>query len=395
MGSIGRYIIRTTLSAFTLVLVSLTSVVWVSHALREMDIVTNQGQTILSFIGITGLLIPFLVLVVAPLSLIVAVAYTLNKLNTDSEIVVMNAAGMSPWRIFWPFFLVGVIVAALVGFISAYLAPKCLRELRTQLTKVRADLIANIIQPGKFTGLDGQRLTFHVRERRANGELIGIFIDDRRDPNERNTFLAERGQVIENNGGATFLLLENGSAQRLELKERDPSIVLFERYAFDLTQYSGANLLLTFNVAERFIWDLAWPDLSDPYIKANPERVWAELNDRLAAPLYPLVFTIIGFAVLGAPRTSRQSRGLSMLMTITIIATVRLTGFASIVFAAKTPSAVILLYAALAGATLAGLVMISRGTIIEPPAFLLNFAGAIRARLARRTTVPAAEGAHA
>lgn len=365
-----------------MVVVTLTAVIWVTHALRDIDIVTNQGQTVLVFIGITGLLIPALVLVIAPLALMIAVAYTLNKLNTDSEIIVMNAAGMSPWRIFIPFLAVAAIVSVLVGTISAYIAPKCLRELRTLLTKVRADLVTNIIQPGRFTSIDGQRLTFHVRERRPNGELVGIFIDDRRDANERGTFLAERGQVLENENG-TFLVLENGSAQRLEAKERDPTIVLFERYAFDLTQFTGAGATPTFNVTERYLWDLFWPDLEDPYIKANPGRVWSELHDRMMAPFYPLAFAVIAFAILGAPRTSRQSRGLSMLMAVVTVTGIRLVGFASVVFASKTPNAIALLYVTLGATFVGGLLMISRGTIIEPPAVVLNLISALQERLER------------
>ena len=103
MSAFDRYIFRTTFGAFLLVLISLTTVIWLTHALREIDLMTNQRQTVLTFLGITSLLIPMLMLVIAPIALVVAVGHTLNRLNTDSEIVVMNASGMSPWRIFRPF----------------------------------------------------------------------------------------------------------------------------------------------------------------------------------------------------------------------------------------------------------------------------------------------------
>ena len=80
--------------------VSLTAVIWVTQALRDIDLMTNQGQTILVFVGITGLIIPLLVLVIAPIALVIAAAHMLNKLSTDSEIIVMNSAGMSPWLLF-------------------------------------------------------------------------------------------------------------------------------------------------------------------------------------------------------------------------------------------------------------------------------------------------------
>ena len=65
VGLINRYIFRTTLGAFLVVLVSLTAVIWVTQALRDLDIITSQSQSVLVFVGITGLLIPLLVLVIS------------------------------------------------------------------------------------------------------------------------------------------------------------------------------------------------------------------------------------------------------------------------------------------------------------------------------------------
>src|SRR5215468_7611818 len=76
VGSFDRYIFRTTFGAFLLVLISLTTVIWLTHALREIDLMTGQRQTVLTFLGITSLLIPMLVLVIAPISLVVAVGHT-------------------------------------------------------------------------------------------------------------------------------------------------------------------------------------------------------------------------------------------------------------------------------------------------------------------------------
>jgi lipopolysaccharide export system permease protein len=152
MGSIGRYIFRTTLGAFLVVLASVTMLMWMTQALRNVDLMTNQGQTILVFVGITGLIIPLLVLLIAPIALMIAVGYTLNKLSTDSELIVMNAAGMAPWRIFKPFLAVGIVVSLVVAAISMYVSPKSLRELRRWATEVRAEVVTSNVQPGRFAG---------------------------------------------------------------------------------------------------------------------------------------------------------------------------------------------------------------------------------------------------
>src|ERR1700709_603645 len=69
MGSIDKFIFRTTLASFALVLVSLTGVIWITQALRGIDLMTSQGQTIITFLGVTSLIIPSLVLIISPIAL--------------------------------------------------------------------------------------------------------------------------------------------------------------------------------------------------------------------------------------------------------------------------------------------------------------------------------------
>jgi len=372
MSGFDRYIFRTTFGAFVLIAVSLTMVIWLTHALREIDLMTNQRQTVLVFVGITGLLIPMLLAIIAPIALVIAVGHTLNRLNTDSEIVVMNASGMSPWRIFRPFLTTTLVVSALVTGLSAYLAPKGLRELRNWAVSIKTDLLINIIQPGRFTTIE-RGLTFHIRERRNDGRLLGIFIDDRRDPKERVTSISESGEIVETARG-TFLLLMNGSVHRQETGKPDPTIVKFERYAFDLSRFSGGSTVQNFGVRERYLWDLASPDPADPVFKQFAPQFRTEFHDRLVAPIYPIAFTVICFAILGAPRTSRQSRETSIIMAIVAAGALRMIGFACNVFASQSVAAIYVLYASLAVALAAGIFAIARGSVIEPPAFLTQIA---------------------
>ena len=382
MGSISRYIFRTTFSAFLVVLISLTAVIWVTQALHDVDIMTSQGQTVLVFIGITGLIIPLLVLVIAPIALLIAVAHTLNKMSTDSEIIVMNAAGMSPWLLFRAFMNVAIVVAIIVTAISAYFAPKGLRMLRDWLTEVRANVVSTIVQPGRFTSLESG-VTIRIRERRPNGQLVGIMLDDRRNPKERLTVLAETGDLIDNANG-TFLVLQKGVVQRREADKRDPAMVVFDRYAFDLSQFAGGPSAVKYSIRERYLWQLMFPDPKDPMYLEQPGQYRAELHDRLIAPLYPLAFVVIAFAYLGAPRTTRQSRTMSMMGAIAGVGLLRLVGFASTVFGAAAPWMLSLQYVALVIAFVFGYLVIRRGLILEPPAFLTRFIAATTERLTRR-----------
>jgi len=388
MGSIDKYIFRTTLASFALVLISLTGVIWITQALRGIDLMTSQGQTIVTFLGITSLVIPSLIGVIAPIAVMIAVSHTLNKLATDSEIIVMNAAGMSPFRLFRPFVYATCIVAVMVIFIAAYLAPDGLRRIKQWDAEITADVLTNILQPGSFKELD-RNLTIRIRERQPGGLLSGILIDDRRDPKERMTILADHGSVVKN-GDGSFLVLEDGNLERFETGKRDPALVAFARYAFDMSKFSSQGHDVTLGIRERYLWELLSPDDNDPIYKQIPGQFRQELHDRFMAPIYPFAFAALTFAFLGAPRTTRQSRNFSMGGSILVMFGVRMAGYACSVMAVKSPLAPLVQYLMLFAVIGMSVWIILGGIVVEPPARLMEAINRSNARLARLFGRPAA-----
>ena len=380
MGSIDKYIFKTTLASFALVLVSLTGVIWITQALRGIDLMTSQGQTILTFLGITGLVIPALVLIIAPIALMIAISHTLNKLATDSEIIVMNAAGFSPFRLFRPFFFATCVVAALVAFIGAYLAPDGMRRIKQWDAEITADVLTNILQPGRFAQLD-QNLTIRIRERLPGGVLGGVFVDDRRDPQQRVTIVADHGTVLKNESGS-YLVLEDGNLERFEAGKRDPTLVVFQRYAFDMSKFSQGRDV-TLGIRERYLWELMWPDENDQTYQQLSGQFFAELHDRFMAPIYPFAFAALTFAFLGAPRTTRQSRNFSIGGSVFAVFGLRMVGFACSVMAVKTPIAALVQYLMLFAGIGVGLWMIIGGVVVEPPPRLMEAINRNNERIAR------------
>jgi len=381
VGSIGRYIFRITMMAFLITLVSLTVVIWFTQAMRDFDLITSERQTLFVFIGITGMIVPLLVMIIAPIALMLASAHVLSRLGQDSEMIVMNAAGLSPWRLLAPFVAAGVVVALLCGVIAAYVSPLALRKLGEWSSQIRADILTNIVQPGRFTSVSGN-LTFHIADRRPNGLLVGIFVDDRSNPNEHATYLAEEGEIVKKDG-RSFLVLDHGSIQKLEAGQTDPRIVTFDQYAFDLSKFTGATQITNTTVREKYIWELIWPRADDPLYAKQSEQYRSELFDRVATPFYPLAFAILTFMFLGPPQTTRQNRTLSMLGLIGAAALVRFAGFLSVVAGVKAPAMLSLQFIALAATIGVGLWQISRGKAVEHAAVIHRIATAVTERMAR------------
>jgi len=347
MSRIERYVFRTVAAAFLAGLIALTALMWVTLALRQIDVMTSKGQSLLVFFTITGLTLPSLVAIIAPVALFVGVLYCLNKLNGDSELVVMSAAGVSPGRLLRPFAALFGLVFALEAALYLAVMPWSFDAIETLTALIRADFIANYARPGAFSEIESG-FVFHFRERAADGSLRGVFIQDRRDPAHIVTYISEFGKTFERDG-ETYLVLSKGSYQRPE-RSGDSALVSFDDYAIDLSQFMHRGDMVK-RPRERSTLELLAPASDDASAKRMAGRLRAELLDRLASPLYAFAAGLIGFAALGEARTTRQGRGVATALAVLIFSALRMTGIAAISLTASRPEVAALVWALPIGAS--------------------------------------------
>nr|WP_319388914.1 LptF/LptG family permease [uncultured Cohaesibacter sp.] len=358
MKLIERYIFMRAATAFLMTVTVLTAIVWLTQALRDMDLVTAKGQTILIFISMTSLVLPTLVMTIAPFGVLIAVAVTLNNLNADSELVVINATSAPPWVVVKPIVILGMVATLMGGYLSLYAAPEALGSLRGFITQVRADLVANIVKEGIFSEIE-DGMTFHIQKREPNGIMRGLFLSDERDPQKHIVYSSEFAQIIETNAG-TFLSMENGTIQQQqtkatksgELDETNPdfasvNIISFDSYAIDLSKFTGVDDSQPkfFKPRELTTGALLHPEKDDPTISRQSGVARSELHDRFTNPLYNLVFATIVAAFLAQVRTTRERRGSAILVAIVLVSGLRLAGFGLTSLSIQTSLAVPFMYA--------------------------------------------------
>ena len=103
MKLIERYIFGRLLKAFLLTELTVAVSVWMIQAMNQFDLITAQGQSAFVFLRITVLLVPDLMTLVTPVALLIAVIYSFNALNRDSELVVIDPSAtlgegaITPW----------------------------------------------------------------------------------------------------------------------------------------------------------------------------------------------------------------------------------------------------------------------------------------------------------
>ena len=356
MRILSRYVFRQTAGALVLILLSLTGVVWIAVALQQLQLVTSQGQDTLRFLAITTLVIPSMMALIAPMGLLIAAIHVLNKLSSDSELIVMTAGGMPVWSLLKPFSLLALVVAVGVSGVNHFVGPWSQLKLSDLAVQVRTDLMSQIIQPWRFTSPE-TKLTVHIRDRAPDGLLLGLLMHDARNPKEIVTYLAEHARIIKQDGRA-YLLMDTGHIVRKLEDQPTPQIIAFERYVVDANEleqqsHQTGNIL---RPRHRYTNELLIPDPNDIIFQTNPGTYASELHERFASPLHAFAFVLVVVAFMGQAQTTRSSRMQAAVGAFTVCVSSRVIGIVSANMLVVRPQAAPVLYAVpLATALAAGI----------------------------------------
>lgn len=327
MTIFDRYVFRQAAGATLLILFSLSGVVWIALALKQLKLVTSKGQDMVTLLSMTTLALPNLMALIAPIALLIATVHTLNRLNGDSELIVLTAAGGTIWRVVRPLMFLALLVAAAVSVVNHFAMPWSLRVLRDQVNESRSDLLSQVLLPGRFSSpMPG--VTVHIRDRARDGTLLGVIIYDSRKPKELMTYLAEYGQIMKS-GNTAYLAMRNGHILRKDgtpKVDKAPEILLFQTYAVDLERFERKMAVQEWNPRERYFHELVWPDTKSPTYNVMRGHYRAELHERFSNPLYPFAFVLIIVAFIGRAQSTRTNQTRTMTIGFVTAVGFRLAG---------------------------------------------------------------------
>src|SRR6201996_2709603 len=137
---LSGYVLGQLLGPVALLTLLMTCVIWLTQFPRLLDLVINRGQSAPTFIYLTLLLLPTLLVIILPIAFFFGTLFTLSRLNGDSELVVMASAGYSQRQLATPVFLAAAIVMVVTWLCALWLMPLGERALSAKEVDIRADI---------------------------------------------------------------------------------------------------------------------------------------------------------------------------------------------------------------------------------------------------------------
>jgi lipopolysaccharide export system permease protein len=282
--------------------ITITTIIWLSQATRIISSIAASGSGILNFIQLSSLLIPSLIAIIIPISNFIAVLYVYNKLLTDSELLSLEAAGISRLQLSLPAVNISILSAIICYAISLYLVPIANGKFKDDLYLYRNNFSSIYLEEEVFN-TNINNITIYIDQHNEDGTLKGILVNDERDPSHRITMLANSGKLSKINNVTRFELFD-GSRQEID-KNGQLAILYFDHFNYDLSLENNKHIIRNLELQEMDLTTLINSKNSSPKLNG---KIRAEINQRLCWPLYGILLTIIGLLALNPPEFNRKTK---------------------------------------------------------------------------------------
>ncbi|SDW96548.1 LPS export ABC transporter permease LptF [Roseicitreum antarcticum] len=352
MARVDKYLLTQLLLVFGFFSLVLVSVYWVNRAVSLFDRLIGDGQSVWVFLEFTALTLPNVIRVVLPVSAFAASVYVAQRLTRDSEMVVMQAAGVSPWRLMGPVALFGGCVAVFLLVLMHVLMPAARVQLAERQAQIAENITARFLTAGEFL-YPASGITLYIRSLTELGELRDVFLSDARGSTARVDYTAETAVLVPGPQGPKLVMID-GMVQVLDRATGRLSTTRFDDLTYDVGALIGpagrGGDVREFSTPELIAPPRALLDQTGVTLG----EVRYELATRFAHPALAVVTALIGFAAILVGGFSRLGLWRQVLGGVVALAVVQLAGNATTGLATSSPA-----YAGLAFVPVAvGLVLV-------------------------------------
>ena len=323
MTLFDRYFLYQLYVAFGFFSLILIAVFWTNQAVLLFDRLISDGHSARIFLEFSILSLPKAVSIVFPISSFAAAIYVTNRLDNESELTVIRAAGIGIFRLSRPVLIFGLSIAVLMLGLTNYVMPVSKKQLHYREHQISSNLSAKLLREGSFVH-PHTNSTIFIEEITDSGELKNVFLADYRSQNISRIYTAEKAYLLRLEE-TTKLVLVNGMTQTLNKDTKLLSSTMFDDLNFDVGQYFTQS-----KEPKRRLNDISTKELF-----SNPEkilketgaeigRLLEETHGRFHKPLLCLFAALIGFAAVTSAGYSRLGSGRQIVFAIFLLVLIKL-----------------------------------------------------------------------
>ncbi len=295
---------------FLIVLFALTAMVWAVQSVNFLDLIVEDGHSVILYLKYSLLNVVKILTKFIPLSFLVSIIITIEKFDSDNELMALWTAGLSKIKIINFFFKVSILVTLLQLFLACIVNPVVLNHSRSLIKSSDINFVPGTIKTNQFNDtVEG--LTIFVEEKSDKGIFKNIFIRDEGkilkglDSDKNTSFItifAKRARLFDS--GSSTLVLENGTIHS-ESEKGKIRVIDFKRTKLNLSGMKTKSITqakVQETKSQILIKCLLRNHNEEKLLNCPKEEkieVLAEVNRRFGMPLYvPFIALLCSFLLI-------------------------------------------------------------------------------------------------
>tara|TARA_B100000941_G_scaffold190654_1_gene137419 strand:+ start:3895 stop:5019 length:1125 start_codon:yes stop_codon:yes gene_type:complete len=299
MRLINTYVTVNFIKTFFIVLFVISTLAWLTQIIDDLTLILDRDRSIADFFGLTILLYPYIVSIIAPSSVLIASIIVIDRMTRDSEMVILNASGISLIQKISPFLVATIFITLLIYILSIHISPMAMKDFRVKINEIKSDIISSSFKKNEFRSPNGD-YTIYVSEISDNNDFLGIIIKDMQSSDIIITYTSKVARIIDVND-QIILEMENGKiySENLNLSDKETSAIVFEEYKINLSNIFKAVDRSYFKASEKSLRELFFiSKISSGEDTAKSIEYLNEAHMRISNPLYAIAFLFISLFFL-------------------------------------------------------------------------------------------------
>lgn len=315
---ISGYLIRAVLPYFFLAWILLSVILFVQQASRYSDIFFNVNIPNTLIWQLTFALIPNVIAFTCPMAVLVGVIIGLSRMQGDSELVSIKAAGVGNLQILIPIIILGILLSIFAFFVNLSGVPIASKVVRAVALETALYKLESPIEPGVFNK-EIQGYTIYVKQGEIEkGIWQNIFVHNENSEKSETRLITSSDGRIDSDGESSELVLNNAVVSTFKAGKEDKKVLSENvgqiRFKVRTKRNEVINNMTNAQSSpeEMGLSELAvYAEKSQGIEKIEAEILWYR---RIILSITPLIFALLGTALV--LRYSRGGKGFGIFLAI-------------------------------------------------------------------------------
>lgn len=315
---ISKYIIQSIAPYFAFTWLLLSVILFVQQASRYSEIFFNTSLPSSIVWQLTLALVPNVIAFTCPMAVLLGVIIGLSKMQGDSELIAVRAAGVGNFQITLPIIILGILLSLFAFFINLKGVPLAAQLVRRVAIQTALYKLRSPIEPGTFnTEIKGY--TFYIKDgdlEKGTWKNVFIYNEDKQTSQVR--LITSANGKIDSNENDSELVLDNASINTFSTNDLNQKLVYESVNNLRLViPTKRKELVEKMSQTEETPEELGLRELMKyAQSKEGKERTEAEIlfQRRIILSVTPLIFALLGASLV--LRFNRGGRGWGIFLAL-------------------------------------------------------------------------------